>query len=796
MRKLTKSRFKLGIECPNKLFYTNKKEYVNNKQSDPFLQALASGGFQVEELARLTYPNGIFIDAPHYDYELAINQTLEYLKHEEVILYEAAFSYETLFVRTDIVKKTGNKIQLIEVKAKSFDPSDTEIFVGKRGDLKSGWKNYLYDLAYQKYVAQLAFPMYEIEAILYMADKTKKASIDNLNQFFRVPKDGDPRKEVFIPKDKYQDIISSNVLTQVNVDDIINAILNNKYKIVKGESFSETVNRLVYYYTKDIFSAHEIIFSTCKSCEFKASTEQKAQGLKCGYSNCFKTLMNWSEDDIQKPKTYEVWNFRGVDKLAKEGRYLMEQMTIDDFKVASNSHKLGAGDRQWLQVEKYLSNDNRIYVDKAFLQEEMDKWIYPLHFIDFETSAVALPFTAGRKPYEQVAFQFSHHMVDEEGNIIHKTQYLNGEPGNFPNFQFVRELKKALGNDEGTIFRFAAHENSILNTIKSQLEESNEPDKFELISFIKSITNSTNNSADSWGGTRSMVDLREVIMGCYYNPLTNGSNSIKYVLPAILNSSNYLKSKYKNPIKNINVTSLNFNKDQCWIFIANDEILNPYRRLPSLFNSWSKEEKQLTISELEDIDNGGAALTAYAKLQYVEMSNEEREEIINALFKYCELDTLAMVMIYEHFKYDLILEKQEYISLQNSNLSDIQIGSDLNHFNDLDLLIKENLLEILDDDNELNIVHTNNEVNVVQTKVLDDITLIGTDEISFEIFEKEEIILNEESNDCNKLEVVEEKKGDILEKKKSKNIFSIFYNAFKEGFIEGCDEVNNKNKKK
>jgi hypothetical protein len=53
MKPLTKSRFKTALECPNKLFFTSKKEYANNKSEDPFLQALASGGFQVEELARL-----------------------------------------------------------------------------------------------------------------------------------------------------------------------------------------------------------------------------------------------------------------------------------------------------------------------------------------------------------------------------------------------------------------------------------------------------------------------------------------------------------------------------------------------------------------------------------------------------------------------------------------------------------------------------------------------------------------------------------------------------------------------
>ncbi|WP_342633065.1 hypothetical protein [Gillisia limnaea] len=52
---------------------------------------------------------------------------------------------------------------------------------------------------------------------------------------------------------------------------------------------------------------------------------------------------------------------------------------------------------------------------------------------------------------------------------------------------------------------------------------------------------------------------------------------------------------------------------------------------------------------MEDIADGGAALTAYGKLQYTDMPLAERLELKNSLLKYCELDTLAMVMIVEFF---------------------------------------------------------------------------------------------------------------------------------------------------
>ena len=104
---------------------------------------------------------------------------------------------------------------------------------------------------------------------------------------------------------------------------------------------------------------------------------------------------------------------------------------------------------------------------------------------------VAIPFFCGRRPYEQIAFQFSHHVVNSDLNIEHKGQYLSGEKGMFPNFEFVRKLKAELEHDHGSIFRYATHENTVLNQIMAQLEEaplSDVPDKKSLIDFIKTIT--------------------------------------------------------------------------------------------------------------------------------------------------------------------------------------------------------------------------------------------------------------------------------------------------------------------
>ena len=47
--------------------------------------------------------------------------------------------------------------------------------------------------------------------------------------------------------------------------------------------------------------------------------------------------------------------------------------------------------------------------------------------------------------------------------------------------------------------------------------------------------------------------------------------------------------------------------------------------------------------------NGGAAMTAYNLIQFTEGFVTVNESLKSALLKYCELDTLAMVMIWEYW---------------------------------------------------------------------------------------------------------------------------------------------------
>jgi hypothetical protein len=91
-RYLTKSRFKLAIECPTKLYYTGKPEYANTNNENEFLAMLADGGFQVGELAKLMYPDGVEIKSKRV--AEAVAETERLLQQDHITLFEPAIVHD------------------------------------------------------------------------------------------------------------------------------------------------------------------------------------------------------------------------------------------------------------------------------------------------------------------------------------------------------------------------------------------------------------------------------------------------------------------------------------------------------------------------------------------------------------------------------------------------------------------------------------------------------------------------------------------------------------------------------
>ena len=658
---LTKSRFKLALDCITQLYYTGKKdEYPDKKVDDEFLLALAKGGYQVGELAKYYFcedPIKERIGIDTLDYDKALQETNERLKAPgRVVIAEAAYKYKDLFIRVDLIVRDADTLHIYEVKAKSYDIDDS--FLNAKGtSLKSEWSEYLYDVAFQRFVITNALEGsgIKIKSHLMLVNKDTTTDIDGLHQFFKVYSENG-RIKVVTKAGLTRKELGRQILIPISVDDVCDSI-EKKFPVPTdlqdNISFEDFIWRAA-----EIYANNERVFtplgSKCKLCSFYTDESDPAE-MKSGFGECWKAATGLPQ--VDRALVTELWNGASgprsyANELVAAKKYFIhtvEEADIVPGKSKSTSAGLTPHMRRMEQVNRDKKQTKESYFDADGLKSEMSNWVYPLHMIDFETSAVAVPFFKGLRPYEGVAFQFSHHTIDSNWNVKHETQFLSFEPGRFPNFDFVRNLKQALSKDDGWVFRYHNHENTYMNFIYRQLQ--NHPaapaDKNELMNFIREITH---DKSSKHTGARDMIDLYTLVLQYYYPPMAKGSNSLKQVLPAIIAESDFLKDKYgKSGVygKGKQVPSLNF-EDQIWI--RPEEGFNPYKTLPKVFENYDAETLDMLLNDMQDVADGGTAMTAYNYLQFSEIPVGQRQRIGEALLKYCELDTLAMCMLLEGWK--------------------------------------------------------------------------------------------------------------------------------------------------
>jgi len=129
-----------------------------------------------------------------------------------------------------------------------------------------------------------------------------------------------------------------------------------------------------------------------------------------------------------------------------------------------------------------------------------------------------------------------------------------------------------------------------------------------------------------------MVDMCELAKAGYFHPKIKGILSLKYVLPAVWESDQAL---HTNPA---------FTK--YYRQSPEGAVANPYDTLPALpFGNPDEEETEQVVTE------GAGAMRAYQEMLYgVSRHNEVlKEQWRRLLLQYCELDTVAMVMVWTHW---------------------------------------------------------------------------------------------------------------------------------------------------
>jgi hypothetical protein len=149
------------------------------------------------------------------------------------------------------------------------------------------------------------------------------------------------------------------------------------------------------------------------------------------------------------------------------------------------------------------------------LADELRKVEYPVHFLDFETVAPAIPRYAYTRPFQTLPFQWSDHVLFEDGTLEHR-QYLCNEDRD-PREEFTTTLLEGL-EKEGGIFIYGSYENEIITRLVEELPHH----RRELLALLDRFR-----------------DLHAGIRKYFYHPEFQGSFSLKTVLPVLVPTMKY-----------------------------------------------------------------------------------------------------------------------------------------------------------------------------------------------------------------------------------------------------------------
>ncbi len=149
------------------------------------------------------------------------------------------------------------------------------------------------------------------------------------------------------------------------------------------------------------------------------------------------------------------------------------------------------------------------------LAERLGAIPLPAHFVDFETFAPAVPVYPGTRPFEQVPFQWSDHVLAGDGGVTHH-EFLHDDDSD-PRHAFATSLLEATA-DAASIVVYSSFESDVLAASAHEL-----PDLRAALLERRS----------------RIVDLLPIVREHCYHPGLRGSFSIKAVLPAFVPTLGY-----------------------------------------------------------------------------------------------------------------------------------------------------------------------------------------------------------------------------------------------------------------
>lgn len=268
------------------------------------------------------------------------------------------------------------------------------------------------------------------------------------------------------------------------------------------ENLTEQVNECLEDIRQKMEGAHELL-----------SKETEPHGhcdciLKGRNSHC--TTSWYSNSDLPE---YPVHAIARIHK-----KKLTELVDNNIFSIHDVPNDFELSDNQRRQVD--TAQSGKEYIDKKGISEFLETMQYPLAFLDYETYPSAIPKYNRYRPYQQIPFQFSLHVIESPNSeSIHYDFIYTGQ--DCPDEYFSEALKKHIPKTGSVIVWNQRFEQGINKQLGERLSDYKD--------FMQDVNN-------------RVVDLMIPFFGkttMYDHPEFKGSASIKYVLPALVPHLSY-----------------------------------------------------------------------------------------------------------------------------------------------------------------------------------------------------------------------------------------------------------------
>ena len=164
------------------------------------------------------------------------------------------------------------------------------------------------------------------------------------------------------------------------------------------------------------------------------------------------------------------------------------------------------------EIQKKTAVSGKPHTKRRSIAKFLSRLRYPIHFLDFETFGTAVPLFDGVRPYQQIPFQFSLHILPNATAKPEHIMFLAEGRGD-PRLALMPKLRDSIGSKGSIVAYNAGFE---LDRLKECCEAMP-----QFGNWVKGLK-------------RRVVDLLDPFRSfAYYHPDQHGSASMKAVLPAL-----------------------------------------------------------------------------------------------------------------------------------------------------------------------------------------------------------------------------------------------------------------------